>query len=77
MLKRARILIGAVVLPLGVAQQAWAEVQIVPPGSDVGASPNSFGPRHGAVGSWRPHPQQSAHRHDRPGRRREQWCPVL
>jgi hypothetical protein len=35
MLKRAQVLIGAVALTLGIAQPAWAEVQIVPPGNDV------------------------------------------
>jgi PEP-CTERM motif len=35
MLKRAQGLIGAVILTLGIAQHAWANVQIVPPGNDV------------------------------------------
>lgn len=35
MLKCARNLIGAVILTLGVAQPAWATVQIVPPTDDV------------------------------------------
>jgi hypothetical protein len=35
MLKRARNVIGAAVITLGVAQPAWATVQIVQPGDDV------------------------------------------
>jgi PEP-CTERM motif-containing protein len=42
MLKRAWNLIGAVVLTLGFAQQASAEVQIVPPGNDVAGQSQLF-----------------------------------
>jgi hypothetical protein len=40
--KRAQGLIGAVALTLGVAQPAWAEVQVVPPGNDVAGQSQLF-----------------------------------
>jgi hypothetical protein len=41
-LKPVRNLIGAAVLTLGVAQPAWAAVQIVPPGDDVAGQSQLF-----------------------------------
>ena len=52
MLKRAQGLIGAVTLTLGIAQHAWGNVQIVPPGNDVAGQSQLFGPRHGGSGLW-------------------------
>jgi hypothetical protein len=42
MFKRAQGLIGAVAFTLGVAQPAWATVQIVPPGDDVAGQSQLF-----------------------------------
>jgi hypothetical protein len=42
MLKLAQGLIGAVVLTFGVAHQARAEVQIVPPGNDIAGQSQLF-----------------------------------
>jgi hypothetical protein len=42
MLKCAQGLIGAVTLTLGVAQYAWADVQVVPPGNDVAGQSQLF-----------------------------------
>ena len=42
MLKCAQGLIGAVALTLGVAQYAWADVQVVPPGDDVAGQSQLF-----------------------------------
>jgi hypothetical protein len=42
MLKRAQGLIGAIILMLGIAQHAWANLQVVPPSNDVAGHSQLF-----------------------------------
>jgi hypothetical protein len=52
MFKRARNLIAAVALTLGVVQPASATVQIVPASDDVAGQSQLYWPRHGGSGLW-------------------------